>query len=203
MSTLAVTFRFGRLCRYSAIQCHNYDKIFLYQEVASHVPPNVRNTTSNTRSSSDASDRQTTEKTPTSARREFKSLPVNHSILRYIQNVGVGIPSKSSRRHKKKRKTTTLPGGVGSRGKGNNDMFVMSSEEERERLVRTRRTTTEIPPPPFAIPTGVSTSQRQGKEDRPQAQQSTRHIPVKLIGRVGTSDEEFPRETKGMPEIVS
>jgi hypothetical protein len=45
----------------------------------------------------------------TSATKEFKALPVENSILRYIQSIGVGIPKRKSRgRRTTERKSEVL-----------------------------------------------------------------------------------------------
>jgi GTP-binding protein len=117
--------------------------------------------------------------TPKSARSKFKEIPVNASILKHVQNVGVGIP----KRYDRKRRI-----GVRRRQK---ESAVLDHAEEVERFGRVRRVPTTAPPPPFAAP-----SDSKGPTNIVR-------YPVKLIGSVGLNgDDEFPRPSKGLPEVA-
>ena len=113
------------------------------------------------------------EHLPSSARSTFKNIPVNPSILKYIQRVGVGIPQRMTRRQKIKSR-------------------FISEQEEKDQLTRTRKVRTSIPPPPFP-----------SSDPKEQQQKSTiRRFPVKLLKSVGDLETEFPKASATMPEVV-
>lgn len=113
-----------------------------------------------------------------SGRDQFKQIPVNSSILNYIQAVGVG---KSGRRKRRKKRPAS-------------DSNLLSVSEERELLERNRRPLVPTPPPPpFPIPTSL---QKAGDST------SVQRLPVKLLGSVGSVDEEFPKVTPNLSEVV-
>jgi hypothetical protein len=110
-----------------------------------------------------------------SVKSKFKETPVNPSILQYIERIGIGIPPKKKRR-------ASRPGS-----------HVLSQQEEQEQFQRIRRLPSTSPPPPFAARSDEKTDSGKRIE----------RFPVKLLGSVGSSDEEFPRATSGLPEVVS
>ena len=117
-----------------------------------------------------------------SGRLQFKNVPVNPSILNYIQYVGVGIPKKSNKRPRRRQ-----PGEV------------LSEEDEEEHFrkqIPYQKSSTARPPPPFVAP---STS-----NDKTEKGQIIQRHPVKLIGTSGSEADEypFPRPFKGVPEVV-
>jgi hypothetical protein len=116
---------------------------------------------------------------PGSGRSQFKENPVNPSILKYIQNIGVGKPKRQTRRRRRPQKS-----------------LVLSHQEEQEQFQRIRRLPSTSPPPPFA-------PHKNSKDDKTESGRIIKRYPVKLIGSVGSSDEEFPRATPGLPEVVS
>jgi hypothetical protein len=115
-----------------------------------------------------------------SGRSQFKNVPVNPSILSYIQYVGVGIPKKSKRKPQRRK-----PGEVLSE-KDEEDHFRQQIPHQKPKTVR--------PPPPFAAPSSSNDTNEKG-------QVIQRH-PVKVIGSSGSAEEELPRPFKGHPEVV-
>ena len=130
----------------------------------------------------------TTTTATKSARSKFKEIPVNPSILKYVQNVGVGIPKRNTRKRRlgKRRKI---------KGK---DSVVLGRVEELEQFGRIRRggrqtDRTRAPPPPFSIPSRFSSIESNTN--------IIRH-PVKLLASIGTLEKKLPRESKFRPEVV-
>ena len=122
-----------------------------------------------------------------SSTKEFRSLPVDSSLLEYIQSIGVGIPKRKTRaqatnerrsevmnanqekaffdRNRRQRQTT-----VGVSGKQGSSKIVIVQE---------------LPPAPFGVPTDV------------------RRKPVKVVARVGSlQDDNFPSNNQNIPEIA-
>ena len=127
--------------------------------------------------------RDSSSLTPASGRSKFRSIPVHPSILRYIQEVGVGIPKKTDARHRRKR-----PWG------GSDNIIAERDEAEHFRVKKLTKQRSSLPPPPFYTATTANNAEAGSKIER---------IPIKILGSVGSKDEEFPRITKGLPEIVS
>jgi hypothetical protein len=117
----------------------------------------------------------------TSGRLQFKNVPVNPSILSYIQYVGVGIPKKSKRRPRRRQ-----PGEVLSE-KDEEDHFRQQIPYQKPSIARR-------PPPPFVAPSS--------SKDTTETGQIIQRFPVKMIGSSGSAEEEFPRPFKGLPEVV-
>ena len=109
-----------------------------------------------------------------SVQSKFKETPVNPSILQYIERIGIGVPPK-------KRRKASRPGS-----------HVLSQQEEQEQFQRIRRLPSTSPPPPFS---GMS-------DEKSDSGKRIERFPVKLLGSVGSSDDEFPRATPGLPEVV-
>jgi hypothetical protein len=112
-----------------------------------------------------------------SARFQFRQTQVNPSILKYIERIGVGKPSRAKRRRGPK-----------------DTIRYLSEAEEDEQLGRRRRPHTTTPPPPFA------SNSRHGKNEPGQ---SIRELPVKLLARVGSMETPFPKPSPNLPEVVS
>ena len=110
-----------------------------------------------------------------SARSRFRNTDTNPSVLKYIERIGVGKPTRTKRR----------------RGSKNNNTRHLSLSEEEEKLGRGRRCQT-VPPPPFA-PSNRSAATGSG--------QSVRQLPVKLLARVGCANS-FPKPSPNLPEVV-
>eukprot|EP00526_Cylindrotheca_closterium_P000468 CAMPEP_0113632012 /NCGR_PEP_ID=MMETSP0017_2-20120614/16637_1 /TAXON_ID=2856 /ORGANISM="Cylindrotheca closterium" /LENGTH=548 /DNA_ID=CAMNT_0000542547 /DNA_START=84 /DNA_END=1727 /DNA_ORIENTATION=- /assembly_acc=CAM_ASM_000147 len=89
-----------------------------------------------------------------SNRSKFKEIPVNPSILSYIESIGIGIPKRNpvKRRLNRLRKKNNYDRN-NDRGKGN----FLTREEEAESLPSIRRMPSRIPPPPFAMPQSKAT----------------------------------------------
>jgi hypothetical protein len=118
-----------------------------------------------------------------SGRSQFKNVPVNPSILSYIQYVGVGIPKKSKKRPRRRESGEVLS------EKDEEDHFRQQSPHQKPLTARR-------PPPPFVAPSSSN--------DTTEAGQIIQRFPVKLIGSSGSVDDEFPfpRPFKGLPEVV-
>lgn len=139
----------------------------------------------------------------------FKDTEVNPSILKHIQNLGVGIPDRSRRSRKP---TPTRSSSTGrQRHNGGGALIDPRVEEEflrnRGRSPRRRRPSNNnaegssstgsaqawLPPPPFA-----STA-----KDTTQNGRTVRRHPVRITASVGSFEESFPGNTAGLPEVVS
>ncbi|CAJ1942228.1 unnamed protein product [Cylindrotheca closterium] len=87
-----------------------------------------------------------------SNRSNFKEIPVNPSILSYIENIGIGIPKRIpvKRRLNRLRKKNSANRNYSRR---NSKSEFLTREEEAESLSPSiRRLPSRIPPPPFAMP---------------------------------------------------
>ena len=125
---------------------------------------------------SSSSSPNSTNSSTASVRSKFSEIPVNPSILKHIEKLGVGRPRKTSRRRKTSRQKSNF----------------LSEEEEINEYRHVRRASSSSPPPPFAA----------NSDNRTDSNASIRRFPVKLLGSVGSSGEEFPRSTQGLPEVV-
>lgn len=117
---------------------------------------------------------ESNETSQSSARSAFQEIPVNPSILKYIQRVGVGQPERRKRRQKSKARFISL-------------------QEEKDQLMRTRKARTTTPPPPFPS---------SDPKDQTSSSKSIRRFPVKLLKSVGNLETEFPKPSATMPEVV-
>jgi GTP-binding protein len=68
----------------------------------------------------------------------------------------------------------------------------LSHQEEQEQFQRIRRLPSKSPPPPFS---GMS-------DEKTDSGKRIERFPVKLLGSVGSSDDDFPRATPGLPEVA-
>lgn len=118
-----------------------------------------------------------------SGRSLFKETPVNPSILKYIQSVGVGKAKRTKRRKKLRRTTNT-----------EHSRLVLSPNEEHEQLHRIRRLPSTIAPPPFPSSNHRYEKTASGK--------TIRRLPVKLLKSVGSVDQEFPKPSPQRPEVA-
>jgi hypothetical protein len=114
-----------------------------------------------------------------SGRSLFKETEVNPSILKYVQSVGVGKANRKKRRKFKKNTEQSR---------------FLSRSEEMDQLSRIRRLPSTVTPPPFPNNTRRNEKTSSGK--------TIRRRPVKLLGSVGSVDEEFPKPTALLPEVV-
>jgi hypothetical protein len=112
-----------------------------------------------------------------SARSRFRNTEANPSVLKYIERIGVGKPSRMKRRRRP-----------------NDAARHLSLAEEEDQLGRRRRPKTTAPPPPFASSNRNITT---------ESGQSIRQLPVKLLARVGSLDTPFPKSSPNLPEVVS
>ena len=116
-----------------------------------------------------------------SGRALFKKTPVHPSILRYIQNVGVG---KGKRIERKKSRRTS------------GQFRFMDPNEERKELGRTRRAkTSSTPPIPFP-------SHSSSPGETTASGKVIQRSPVKLLRTVGTMKQKFPKAFAHLPEVV-
>lgn len=105
-----------------------------------------------------------------SNRSKFKEIPVNRSIVAYIERIGVGIP----KRNPVKRRLKSLRGNDNSHTNSRSRGRFLTREEEKEELQTIRRLPSRIPPPPFATPvtkaekiantTAVNENRKSGKK---------------------------------------
>lgn len=112
-----------------------------------------------------------------SVRSKFKETPVNPSILKYIESIGVGIPKRNKAGRRKRSQTRPSK--------------FLSPIEEKKELRHIRRLPSKVPPPPFVSENTTTTSDKEIKR-----------LPVKLIGSVGSNNDEFPRGSTGLPEVA-
>lgn len=113
-----------------------------------------------------------------SARSQFKQIPVNPSVLKYIEKIGVGKPSRTRRR----------------RRPNSDSKRFLSFIEENEELDGNRRPQSKIPPPPFAS---------SGSDYRTESGQAIKQFPVKLLSSIASLATPFPKSSPNLPEIVS
>lgn len=133
----------------------------------------------------------------------FRSIPVDGSILAHIRSIGVGLRSKKM---KKKRKNTDRAtkgilseedeakfferdGGRRNRKGGNRRSNTLMDDENM-------RLPSYLPPPPFASFAGNKEKDVTGDG------RVIKRLPVKVLGSVGSFDEEMPRASKGLPEVA-
>ncbi len=150
-----------------------------------------------------------TDNLKSSNRSTFKNIPIDQSILSYIRSIGVGMRPKK-KRHRPNSTT-------GSSKRSNERGGVLSEKDEklffdtkynfkgsRRRPSRVSdddnevdRTESFMPPPPFS-----SQNLRQSADDVTETGQIIKRLPVKILGTVGSSADEMPRSSKGLPEVA-
>jgi GTP-binding protein len=118
------------------------------------------------------------------ATKEFKSLPIHASILRYIQSVGVGIPKRQTQAQRKKERRSTVMNATQE-----NAFFDRSRRQKLLSSATTKpgaaKIAREVPPSPFGAPPGI------------------RRNPVKIVARVGNlKDDKFPSNNQRIPEVA-
>jgi hypothetical protein len=164
-----------------------------------------------------------------SERSHFQKSPVHDSILQYIEQIGVGRPTprrqyklKNKKRitsHRQQPLDSRYPGRRASSPSASSMVYSRRDEDEhfrrqqhdspaltllQQQQRRRRRgggdpNNRTSPPPPFgAPPQGAAVS----TEEHGEKHSTIQRLPVKIIGSVGSHDEEFPRGTKGLPEVV-
>eukprot|EP00429_Kryptoperidinium_foliaceum_P012577 CAMPEP_0176030522 /NCGR_PEP_ID=MMETSP0120_2-20121206/15017_1 /TAXON_ID=160619 /ORGANISM="Kryptoperidinium foliaceum, Strain CCMP 1326" /LENGTH=324 /DNA_ID=CAMNT_0017363767 /DNA_START=70 /DNA_END=1048 /DNA_ORIENTATION=+ len=107
-----------------------------------------------------------------SVRSAFKESPVNPSLLRYIDRIGVGKP-----RRKRRRKSISA--------------FLSASEEQERFGGGQHRSRSTVPPPPFPSP---------NREEHNAVKR--KRLPVKLLKSVGDSETLFPKPSPNLPEVA-
>ena len=166
-----------------------------------------------------------------SRRVEFKSIPINQSILSYIKSIGVGIRSKVKRK-KKSNITIRSEHEHQYRGShGNKSSNILSFYNEKEFFSKTERRDKQNSRRSFKkLPlSSASSSLLQGETDlndnnTNQHQQRSvmwlppppfsssnitnewideiKRLPVKIIGSVGSAEDHMPKSTKGLSEVA-
>jgi hypothetical protein len=131
-----------------------------------------------TRSSSQTSQATTSNKSAASSQ-----IPVNPSILNYIQYLDIGIPKKKPRLRKKQQQQQRQ-----------NRSSVLSKADEAEHFRSQKPKARSSPPPPPPFPSKSMVDNTKDEIIR---------YPVKILGKAGSSEEELPKPTKGLPEVVS
>ena len=118
-----------------------------------------------------------------SATKEFQSLPVHASILRYIQSVGVGIPKRKTQSQRIQERRSAVMNATQEKA-----FFDQKRRQKRLSTVSKPGAATvvkEIPPSPFGAPPGI------------------RRNPVKIVARVGKLQrDKFPSNNHGIPEVA-
>lgn len=148
----------------------------------------------------------------------FRDIPVNKSILAYIENVGVGIRPGRTRRAKNKMRGPNRRG-----GKLDDGILILKEEDEKEFLInrnnRIQRLEREektmkaaagrsksdaikqsprwLAPPPFASNI-VST----GEDEVTEIGHKVFRLPVKVLGSAASIKDDLPRSSKGLSEVA-
>jgi hypothetical protein len=137
-----------------------------------------------------------------SNRSRFKALPVNPSILEHIRSIGVGIRPRKKR--KKASKQKFRDGGVLSQA-DEREFFSGKGGERRSRSKSKRvgddkengvKVSIAMPPPPF------SCQIIDDVDDVTEKGHRIKRLPVKVLGCVGSVEDEMPRSSKGLPEVA-
>lgn len=134
----------------------------------------------------------------------FRAIPVHPSILEYIKTVGVGIRPKTKKKKKFSSKQKS-GGGNGILEEGDENDFLIERNGTRGMRQSPKKSLKEsegiirsliAPPPPFTshLPSNANDLNEQGHP--------IKRLPVKIIGSVGSSKEEMPRSSKGLPEVA-
>ena len=140
-------------------------------------------------SSYPGSQSKTTNTNVKSQRQKFKEIPVHPSIQRYIELIGVGIPSgrKSSKR---------LRQSLFQNASGLVDMSSRRSGRSRS-LLR--------PPPPFSLAEAAEEEEGQidGIHQDQNSHQRKNRRRITVIGKVASMDDAFPNNPKNrIPEVA-
>lgn len=147
-----------------------------------------------------------------SNRRQFNQIPINPSILNYIESIGVGLrPMRKKSKLIYKKKTTT-------RGRKDQPQNLLQEEDEssffandKRRYGKTKKpnghttatrtrdgkrssTSAWLPPPPFS-----SSIKDEGGNESVNEYVC---LPVKIIGSAGSFEDKMPRPSKGLPEVA-
>ena len=204
------------------------------------------NATNNNNKNNNSSTNQ--PNSPISRRTEFKNIPINQSILSYIQTIGVGIrPRRSTRKKFSNANTSSTKNRLGNGGYRNrfskNASHTLSINDEKAFFDRTstrgkirirkksnNNPSTTSTTTSTSTSTSTSTTSKNNENDvddddgnnktsnqmwlppPPFSTSGTNHnfidhniikrLPVKIIGSVGSIQEEMPRSTKGLPEVA-
>lgn len=118
-----------------------------------------------------------------SNRSKFKEIPVNPSILSYIESIGIGI----QKRNPAKRRLNRLRKNKGGRDRQNKGKF-LTREEEIESLPNIRRMPSRIPPPPFAMPQSKSMKNMSVEIEH----RSTSKKPINDRKRITSNNKNTP-----------
>lgn len=131
----------------------------------------------------------------------FRAMPVNPSILEHIRSIGVGIRAKKKRK-KPSKQHKTRDGGILTEA----DETEFFSGKGGERRTRSKpkddgegigiKASSCMPPPPF------SAQVIEDVEDVTEKGHRIKRLPVKVLGRVGSMEDEMPRSSKGLPEVA-
>jgi len=154
-----------------------------------------------------------------SAEPRFRDIPINKSILEYVQTIGVGIRPKKKRTLKKKGKKLRgkglLDDGIILLNEEDERNFLMQKsnslqrEERKEKVDREKRASEReaekarrpsswwLPPPPFASNNNIA-----GLDDVSVQGHKVHRLPVKVLGSATSKDDEMPRSSKGLPEVA-
>jgi len=160
---------------------------------------------SNTSSTNEAGNIQEQMSTKRSARKEFRSIPVHSSILNAIEAMGVGMrPMQAKSRYLKSVKLTRrklLKGEDINEKDERNILRNRNSESKMVSLVEPISASPHMWMPllPFGniLPTHLS------RQEGILEQIKVKKLPIKVLGSAGSRNDELPRSTKGIPEIVS
>lgn len=135
----------------------------------------------------------------------FKSIPVNPSILRHIQSLGVGIKSKTTKKKKQSlnRKSSSTSDLLSLDEEMDfflNKTNAFSSRSRRPSKMNMKEASSPgslfTPPPPFSasVPIGINDQTASGKRIK-------RHR-IKVLGKASSVEDEMPRPSKGLPEVA-
>jgi hypothetical protein len=160
-------------------------------------------------------DSSQSDNTKPSNRSQFKSLPIDQSILSHIRSIGVGIRPKNKKKKRKSNRNRTT-------GRGNGNVLDESDEEaffnakhggmNHPRRQRPRKSEgvgydtnpnfSVMPPPPFSNQFARNMEGKETDEDALERGQKIKRLPVKVLGSVSSLAEEMPRSSKGLPEVA-
>lgn len=155
-----------------------------------------------------------------SSKTRFEDIPINKSVLQYIQTIGVGIQPKKKRTLKRKGKHSK-----GRSGAMDDGIILLNENAERDFLMQkdnaAKRSEREarheksekaaqkeaekarrlsswwLPPPPFASNDNIA-----GIDDVTEQGHTVRRLPVKVLGTAASKNDNMPRSSKGLPEVA-